>query len=64
MAAWCVEKLGRIADTTIAFLLPSGHFSTQRGSFTKGELPLRGPQKVAVNERLGDLHGIQRRAFA
>jgi hypothetical protein len=32
MANWCVERLGRIADTSIAFLLPFGHFSLQRGS--------------------------------
>ena len=32
MADWCVERLGRIADTPFAFLLPFGHFSSQRGS--------------------------------
>jgi hypothetical protein len=32
MADWFVEKLGRIAYTTFAFLLPFGHFSAQRGS--------------------------------
>ncbi|HZQ40711.1 MAG TPA: hypothetical protein VFA87_07955 [Rhizomicrobium sp.] len=26
MADWFVEKLGRIADAAIAFLLPFGHF--------------------------------------
>jgi len=33
MADWCVERLGRIADTSITFLLPFGHFPTQRGSW-------------------------------
>jgi len=28
MADWCVERLGRIADTTFAFLLPFNHFSS------------------------------------
>jgi hypothetical protein len=32
MADWCVEKLDRIADMPVAFLLPFGHFSSQRGS--------------------------------
>jgi len=32
MADWCVERLGRIADTTFAFLLPFNHFSSSRGS--------------------------------
>lgn len=32
MADWCVERLGRIADTPFAFLLPFSHFSTQRDS--------------------------------
>jgi hypothetical protein len=33
MADWFVERLGRIADTPIAFLLPFDHFSSQRGSW-------------------------------
>jgi hypothetical protein len=32
MADWGVERLGRIADTTFAFLLPFSHFSSQRSS--------------------------------
>jgi hypothetical protein len=32
MTGWFVEKLDRIPDTLIAFLLPSGHLRTQRGS--------------------------------
>jgi len=32
MAGRFVERLDRIADTLIAFLLPAGHFRTQRGS--------------------------------
>jgi hypothetical protein len=32
MADWFVERFGRIADTPITFLLPFGHFSSQRGS--------------------------------
>jgi len=28
MADWCVESLGRIADTPFAFLLPFSHFSS------------------------------------
>jgi len=32
MADWGVKRLGRIADTPIALLLPFGHFSSQRGS--------------------------------
>jgi hypothetical protein len=32
MAGWFVEKLDRIPDTLIAFLLPSDHFRAQRGS--------------------------------
>jgi hypothetical protein len=32
MADWRVERLGRIADTPCAFLLPFDHFSSQRGS--------------------------------
>jgi len=32
MADWFVERFGRIADTPSAFLLPFGHFSSQRGS--------------------------------
>ena len=32
MAGRFVERLDRIADTLIAFLLPAGHFRSQRGS--------------------------------
>jgi len=32
MAALCVEKLDRIADTLIVFLLSSGHFRLKRVS--------------------------------
>jgi hypothetical protein len=32
LAGRFVERLDRIADTLIAFLLPAGHFRTQRGS--------------------------------
>jgi hypothetical protein len=32
MADWFVKRLGRIADTPVAFFLPFGHFSSQRGS--------------------------------
>jgi hypothetical protein len=33
MADWYIERLGRIADTPCAFLLPFSHFSSQRGSW-------------------------------
>jgi hypothetical protein len=37
MTDWCVETLGRIADTPFAFLPPFNHFSSQRGSFDQGK---------------------------
>jgi hypothetical protein len=33
MIDWRVERLGRIADTSCAFLLPLDHFFSQRDSW-------------------------------
>jgi len=38
MTDWFVERLGRIAYTPFAFLLPSGHFSSQRDWHLGGKL--------------------------
>jgi len=61
MADWFVAKLGRIADTPIASLLPVGHFGPHRGSCAECphglEQVLRGnggAEPVVLGDELAD----------